>query len=113
MKALIAIAACAALAPLAAAQQQPQPNAADPAVRVPPVNYESAFVGYVSYREQDVAPWRDRNDEVARTGGHAGIFGSAGHSGHAPAKPTAKSPATSSGPASSPAPKAGHGADHK
>lgn len=113
MKALIAIAACAALAPLAAAQQQPQPNPADPAVRVPPVTYESAFAGYVSYREQDVAPWRDVNDEVARTGGHAGIFKAAGQSGHAPAKPPGKSPETRQAPASSPAPKAGHGADHK
>lgn len=113
MKALIAIAACAALAPLAAAQVQPQPSPADPAARVPAVNYESAFAGYFSYREQDVAPWREVNDEVARTGGHAGIFGSGGHSGHAPAKPPGKSPETRQAPASSPAPKAGHGTDHK
>jgi hypothetical protein len=114
MKALIVIAACAALAPLAAAQRQPQPNPADPAVRVPSMNYESAFAGYISYRQQDVAPWRDVNDEVARTGGHTGIFGGARDSGHAPAKPAAKSPATSPAPISIPAPKAaGHGADHK
>jgi hypothetical protein len=113
MKALIAIAVCAVLAPLAAAQRQPQPSPTDPAVRVPPVNYESAFPGYISYREQAVAPWRDVNDEVARIGGHTGIFGGAGHSGHAPTKPFAKPAATSPAPAAKPASKAGHGADHK
>jgi hypothetical protein len=95
MKTLFGIAALAALAPLVAAQpQQPRPHPADPEVRVPNVTYQSSFTGYVSYREQDIAPWRDVNDEVSRVGGHAGILRGTGHSEHAPTKPVAKSPVT-------------------
>ena len=105
MKPFFAIAAFAALAPLAAAQQQLRPHPADAEVPVPNVKYESPFSGYVSYREQDIAPWRDANDEVSKVGGHTGIVGGAGHSGHAPTKPVAKSPAKSS--------PAIHGPEHK
>ena len=67
------------------------------AAPVPPVKYESPFAGYVPYREKDVAPWRDVNDEVARAGGHAGIFG--GHGARMPDKPGAKpAPLAGSGP---------------
>jgi hypothetical protein len=109
MKTLFAIAAYAALAPLAAGQHQLRPHPADAEVPVPNVKYESPFSGYVSYREQDIAPWRDVNDEVSKIGGHTGIVGGAGHSARAPVKPDAKAPAKSS-PPSSPGI---HGPEHK
>ena len=72
------------------AQQAPSKDvrAADPAAQVPPISYRSAFEGYVPYREQPLAPWREVNDEVGRVGGHVGIFRSGGHAGHGtPSKP--------------------------
>ncbi len=95
MKYLLAFAALAACVPCAAAQQA-RPDPADPAARVPQAAYNSAFAGYTSYREQDLAAWREVNDEVARIGGHVRMFGGAGHGGArpgsakpAPAQPTA------------------------
>ncbi|HEX6319807.1 MAG TPA: hypothetical protein VFZ84_13190 [Burkholderiales bacterium] len=41
---------------------------------VPRVTYRSAFEGYRSYREQQVAPWKEVNEEVARVGGHMGVL---------------------------------------
>ena len=91
MKHLFAYAALAVLAPHAVAQQHPpRPNPADPAAVVPPVRYESAFTGYTSYLEQDLAAWREVNDEVARIGGHIKMFGGAGHAGHGGAIPPIK-----------------------
>ena len=82
MKPYLAIAALAALAPHAVAQQQAaRPHPADPAAPAPAVKYESAFTGYRGFREEPLAPWRGVNDEVARAGGHAGIFGGS-HAGH-------------------------------
>ena len=93
----VAVVLLLALASPAAAQlKSVRPDPADPAAPVPPVKHESPFAGYAPYREQDVAPWRDVNDEVARAGGHAGIF--RGDGGQATGKPAAK-----------PAPRAGHG----
>lgn len=79
MKRFIVIAAIAALAPHAAAQQQAKPQAADPAAPAPAAKYESAFSGYRGYREEPLATWRDVNDEVARAGGHIGILRGAAH----------------------------------
>ncbi len=100
MKPYIVLAALAALAPGAMAQQRSTaPDPRDPAAAVAPVKYESAFAGYAPYREEKLAPWRDVNDEVGKVRGHAGIFGGAGHAGHGagektgPAKPTAGKPA--------------------
>lgn len=93
MKTYFALAALAALAPHAAAQQQAaKPHPADPAAPAPVVKYESAFTGYRSFREEPLAPWRAVNDEVARAGGHIGIVGGA-HAGHAAPKPAEKAPA--------------------
>jgi hypothetical protein len=36
--------------------------------------YDSAYAGYQPYREESIADWREVNDEVARIGGHIGIF---------------------------------------
>ena len=95
MKPYIVLAALAALAPHAVAQQQTaKPHPADPASPVPAVTYESAFTGYRGLREEPVAPWRGVNDEVARAGGHLGIVrGTQGS--HGPSKPAEKSPAQS------------------
>lgn len=105
MKPYIAFAALMALAPPLAAQHVLKPDPLDPAAAVPPVKYESAFTRYAPFREQSVAPWRDVNDEVARAGGHAGIFRE--HGTHAPAK-SAKPPVPGAAvkPDSAPSPKA-------
>jgi hypothetical protein len=92
MKPHFAFALMAAFAPLATAQQEGQPNPADPGARVPAAKYESPFKGYVPYREEKLAPWRELNEEVGRVGGHVGIFGG-GHAGHGSAKPEATKPA--------------------
>jgi hypothetical protein len=114
MKHLLAFVALAACVPYAAAQQA-RPDPADPEARVPQAAYDSAFVGYTPYREQDLAAWRDVNDEVARVGGHVRIFGGVGHGGakSAPAKPAPAQPAANqdqpAGPRSAPqASQAGH-----
>ena len=75
--------------PAGAAQPRPtRPDAPAPAVKC-----ESAFAGYVSFREQKLAPWREVNDEVARAGGHMGIVGGA-HGVHDPGMSAAKPPAS-------------------
>ena len=50
------------VAGVAAAQTAPQPNPADPELRVPPPEYRSAFAGYRPYAEPELAPWRAAND---------------------------------------------------
>ena len=98
MKRFLAFVAFAAFTPLANAQQHVTgPNPADPAVRVPQAAYDSAFAGYNPYREQDLAAWREVNDEVARIGGHVRMFGGAGHGGAkpGPAKPAPGQPVVS------------------
>lgn len=96
MRPYIAWAVLGAFALHAAAQQAPAPSAADPALRVPQTPYRSAFEGYVPYREQALAPWRELNDDVGRVGGHAGIFRGAAHGAQGqpmPAKPALGAPA--------------------
>ena len=80
-----------AVAPPASAAQPGavQPNPAHPDAPVPAVKYESGLAGYVSFREETLAPWREVNDEVARAGGHVGILrGASGHGGSKPATGT-------------------------
>jgi len=91
MKPHFAFAALAALAPHAAAQQPAaKPHPADPAAPAPAVKYESALAGYRGFREEPLAPWRGVNEDVARAGGHLGIFGGAGQPGHAHPGATSK-----------------------
>jgi hypothetical protein len=67
--------ACAAFwLPPAAAQQQASAHPANPRAAVPAPGYASAFTGYRPFRDEPLAPWREVNDEVARVGGHIGIF---------------------------------------
>jgi hypothetical protein len=68
-------------------------NPTNAGARVPAIKYESAFAGYTPYREEKLAPWRDVNDDVARAGGHIGIFRGAGNADHDGAAPGPAKPA--------------------
>lgn len=113
MKQFVAAFVIAAVAPIAAAQQQVvQPDPGNSAAPVPALNYHSAFAGYRSYREEPLAPWRGVNEEVTRAGGHSGIFGG-GHKGHDSSKPAAKPAAPKPDSSLEPAPSApGGGHQH-
>ncbi len=76
--------AAATVIPSALAQQVAFPAPSDPAAPVPAARYESAFSGYVSYKEQDIASWRGINDEAARIGGHIGVLRQSGMQGNKP-----------------------------
>jgi hypothetical protein len=84
-KLAIAFYCAASLMPLTAGAQRPA--AADPAAAAATPKYESAFPAYRPYEEQTPRSWRELNDDVAKVGGHAGIFGGAGHAGHGSPKP--------------------------
>lgn len=75
LKFAILCCACSAfwLSPVAA-QQQAAGHPADPQALVPPPQHASAFNGYRPFRDEKPGPWREINDEVARVGGHLGIF---------------------------------------
>jgi hypothetical protein len=86
LKFAILCCACAAFwLPPAAAQQQVAVHPADPRALVPPPQYASAFNGYRPYGNEKPGPWREINDEVARIGGHAGMFRTPAAQGAAPA----------------------------
>ena len=108
---------CAAvLTPLAATPQQRTagltPN--DSAAAVLTVKYESALAGYLPFRDEKLAPWRDVNDEAARVGGHLGIFGgAAGHAGQGATKPPVQSPVPTPKPVVQATLPVMHGAGHQ
>lgn len=104
----------AAMIPAALAQQTGRPAPSDAAAAVPPAGYESAFGGYVPHNEQEIASWRDINDEAARIGGHVGSLGQSGSPGAVyGGKPRAESasPSTAPSPARPAMPR--HGTGHK
>ena len=70
MLALLAL--FAGVAAFAGGEGKTDPRAPD--AKVPPVTYRSVFEDYRPYREQELAPWRQVNEEVARAGGHAGVL---------------------------------------
>ncbi|TQV63197.1 MAG: hypothetical protein FNT29_07630 [Halothiobacillaceae bacterium] len=78
--------ACAVL--LAAALPALAAPPADPAqadAPVPALEYSSAFDGYTSFRQAELADWRGVNDAVGTFGGHMGHLPPApdpGHAGH-------------------------------
>lgn len=88
----------AVVMPAASAQQAARPVPSDPAAAVPSVGYESAFSGYVPHKEQEIASWRDINDEAARIGGHVGTLRQSGMHGGKPSAGSA-SPSTAPSPA--------------
>ena len=53
-------------------QGAPAADPEDPAAPAPPLAYRSAFDGYKPFADEDVAGWREANDEVRAAGGHAG-----------------------------------------
>jgi hypothetical protein len=59
------------------AQSEGKNDPRAPEARVPAVTYQSAFQDYRPYREQELASWREVNEEVARVGGHVGVMKSA------------------------------------
>ena len=62
---LAALAAMAAGARAAPPQKQTTADATEETASL----YESAFADYRRYEEDDIAPWREVNDEVGRLGG--------------------------------------------
>lgn len=64
---LIALALAAPLAALAQARADP----ADAKAAVPALRYDSALAGYRGFREEKPAPWKQVNDAVKGSGGHA------------------------------------------
>ena len=64
---------------IAAQSAKPPDDAGDSAAPVPAAKYDK---GYVPYREEKLAFWRELNDEVGAVKGHVGIFGGGGHAGH-------------------------------
>jgi hypothetical protein len=82
-----------ASAPLYAAQSPTVPgNPTDPTARVPAPAYQSVFSEYRKHGELELADWRAANDEVARIGGHIGIFRAGGFDGAEGRKPAAIAP---------------------
>lgn len=83
-----------ACASTASAQDLRRAEPKDALAPVPPATYRSAFEGYAGFRDEEPLDWRKLNDEVAKAGGHLGIFRGAGRAGHGmhkpPAKPAAK-----------------------
>jgi hypothetical protein len=73
------------LAGAAAAQAGGRANPLDPAAKVPPAEYRSAFEGYGRFADQGLASWRRANNEVRAAGGHAGH-----KPGQGPGKETSK-----------------------
>ncbi len=73
------------------------------------LSYESAYADYRPYRDEAVASWQGANEEAARIGGHAGVFGGGTHGAHGGMKPPQAAPAVNKPPeAAQPAPSGSH-----
>ena len=72
-KSIFAAALCA-VGVICAAAAAERPAVADPATPAKPLQYESAFAKYQRYEEPALRSWTEVNDEVAKAGGHIGIF---------------------------------------
>jgi hypothetical protein len=66
LAALPLVAGCASPAP----QTAHAPDYA--AAKAPPVEYRSAFEGYRAFKDEELADWRNANEDVGAAGGHAG-----------------------------------------
>ena len=86
------VALAAAAAGAAVGQSAAPPDPTNPAARVAPLEYRSAFAGYQRQSELPLAPWRAANESVAQSagqGGHAGRTAQPSASSKPPAKPAA------------------------
>ena len=104
MRTLLVFLPALLLAGGAAAQRDGRADPRDPATKVPPTEYRSAFEGYRPYAEQELRDWRGANEEVRQAGGHAGHKPGQG-AGQETSKPEPGSPKASG----SGAPAEGHG----
>jgi hypothetical protein len=55
-----------------AAPQESGPDPRASAVKVPPVEFRTAFEGYRRFADEESVDWRKANDEVGAAGGHGG-----------------------------------------
>jgi hypothetical protein len=72
MRILLVVAPALWFAGTAVAQSDGRPDPRGPKVKVPPVEYRSAFEGYRPYAEPEPRDWRRSNEEVGAAGAHAG-----------------------------------------
>jgi len=72
MRTIYAVLPALLFAGMAVAQVDGRSDPRDPKIKVPPVEFRSAFEGYRPYADQDLRDWRKSNDEVGAAGGHAG-----------------------------------------
>jgi len=96
MRILLVVAPALLFAGAAVAQSDSRPDPRDPKVKVPPVEYRSAFEGYRPFAEPELRDWRKSNEEVGAAGGHAGPRSGQGH-GRETAKPQPGKPEASGG----------------
>jgi hypothetical protein len=94
----LALAGCAGARAQAPDPRQPQSS-------VTPLEYRSAFDGYRPFADQDLANWRQTNEEVGTAGGHVGHAAGQGP-GKAAAKPQPGKPESTGGSAE-------HGGHHR
>lgn len=72
MRIIFVVVSALLFAGMAVAQGDGRPDPRDARVKVPPVEYRSAFEGYRPYAEPELRDWRKSNEEVGAAGGHAG-----------------------------------------
>ena len=66
MRILLVVAPALLVAGTAVAQSDARLDPRDPRIKVPQVEYRSAFEGYRPYAEPDLRDWRRSNEEVGK-----------------------------------------------
>lgn len=84
------------LAACAASENQGRPDVTDSRVKVPALEFRTAFEGYRPYAEEEQQDWRKANEEVGAAGGHAGHRPGQGP-GQATSKPEPGKPESAGG----------------
>lgn len=100
-----------ALAFAAAAGAQ-TPDPARPNAKAPEIGDESVFKSYRPHQEPELASWTELNEEVAKAGGHVGIFGAAGRAARGAAAHGKSEPPTPGSPVPSKPAAQGSGGGH-
>lgn len=72
MRIIVVAAPALVFAGLAVAQGDSRPDPLDPRVKVPPVEFRSAFEAYRPFVDSELRDWRKSNEEAGAAGGHAG-----------------------------------------